>query len=301
MDLTVIRALAERHGAAFYEAVPLCGYTTMRIGGPCAAMLEPNSAACAAEALALCAAHGIPWTALGKGSNVLVCDEGIDRLVIRFGKALSAMRIEEGNILVCGAGASLADVCEYAYEQGLTGLEFAYGIPGTAGGGAFMNAGAYGGEMKDVVQSCEAADEQGRLLRFTREQLEFSYRHSVFSGGGFLVTEVCFQLAPGEREDIRARMDLLMQRRRDKQPLEYPSAGSTFKRPEGSYAALLIEQCGLKGLSVGGAQVSEKHSGFLINRTNATCGEMCALIDEVRARVEAETGYRLECELRIWK
>ena len=192
----------------------------------------------------------------------------------------------------------MAQLCQFACESGLSGLEFAYGIPGTVGGAVYMNAGAYGGEIKDVLQSVRFLDEDGTLRELPVERLSMSYRQSAFTDTGRVILSGEFALTPGDPAAIRAKMEDVLGRRRAKQPLEYPSAGSTFKRPEGNYASALIEQCGLKGRRVGGAQVSEKHSGFLINTGGATCRDVCALIEEVQQEVFRQTGYRLECEVK---
>lgn len=299
MNLTPIAEIAARYGCELLYNEPMQGYTTMRIGGACDAMLQPNSSECVAGALAALHTHGIPYHVIGKGSNVLISDEGLRGVVLLMGGTFSRITLVDSTTLECEAGASLAAVCKFACEHSLTGLEFAWGIPGTVGGAAVMNAGAYGGEMSGVVLSCEMATPAGELVDVSREELRYSYRHSVFSDSDCIVTKVRFSLAKGDRAQIQAQMDCLLQRRQEKQPLQYPSAGSTFKRPDGSYASLLIEQCGLKGFTVGGAQVSELHSGFVINKSNATFEDVMALIDIIKARVEQQTGYRLECEVLV--
>ena len=206
---------------------------------------------------------------------------------------------DSDDIIECEAGASLAAVCNVALENSLTGLEFAYGIPGSVGGAVFMNAGAYGGEMKDVLLSCRYIDENGKIKELPLEKMELSYRHSFFSERELCITSVKMRLQKGERDKIKDRMDTLMERRRDKQPLEYPSAGSTFKRPEGDFAARLIEVCGLKGTSCGGAEVSTKHSGFVINKGNATFKDVMGVVDTVKQKVKEQTGVTLECEVLI--
>ena len=235
---------------------------------------------------------------LGNGSNLLVSDAGYRGLVVKLSGELDACR-RDGNCLTLGGGMLLSRAAAAALEYGLTGLEFASGIPGTVGGGITMNAGAYGGELKHVISRVRVMHLDGTVQENPNSQCEFSYRHSAFLGGDQLILSCTAALQPGSPEEIRATMDDLNQRRREKQPLEFPSAGSTFKRPKGYYAAALIDQCGLKGLSVGGAQVSEKHAGFVINRGGATCADVLALMEQVQEEVLRRTGVKLEPEVRI--
>lgn len=272
-------------------------HTTFRIGGP-ALLIMPGSKQQLADALALCRKAGKEPFLLGRGSNLLVSDAGIRRPVILLGEGISAIR-REGNDLLCEAGASLIGICRAACEAGLCGMEWAYGIPGTLGGGIYMNAGAYGGEMKDIIVDVTYIDENGEQKTAAGEELELGYRHSMFEGRNCCITEARLHLTPCPAEEIRAKMEDYMRRRREKQPLEYGSAGSTFKRPVGNYASALVDQCGLKGLRVGDAQVSEKHAGFIINRGKATASEVLALIAEVQRQVKEKTGYMLECEVKI--
>ncbi|MGN1119075.1 MAG: UDP-N-acetylmuramate dehydrogenase, partial [Oscillospiraceae bacterium] len=265
MDYSLIEALCAECGVAFERGALLSRHCSMRIGGACDILVKPNSEEALRSLLETCRGEDIPYFVLGRGSNVLFPDEGFRGCVILLGQEMGGIAVE-GNRVTAGAGAALSAVCNAALENGLSGLEFAYGIPGTVGGALYMNAGAYGGEMKDVVASCRYIDENGAFCEMSAEDMELSYRHSVFAQRGCIITSVTMRLAAGERAQIKARMDELMQKRRDKQPLEFPSCGSTFKRPEGYFAAALIEECGLKGCTVGGAQVSEKHSGFVINR-----------------------------------
>lgn len=209
------------------------------------------------------------------------------------------MSLTENGLISCGSGAALASVCSYALKNSLSGLEFAWGIPGTVGGAAYMNAGAYGGEMKDIVEAVSYIDENGIIKSFKRDELNFSYRRSVFTDKEYIVTDVLFKLENKSQSEIREKMDELMGKRKSKQPLEYPSAGSTFKRPEGYFAAALIEECGLKGASVGGAEVSEKHSGFIINKNNATCEDVKNLIAYVKKEVYKQKGVELHCEVKF--
>ncbi len=294
-----IRAICEALGCAYREDVPMRDYTTFRIGGAAPFMLFPENAAQIARAVR--ALRGkIPLVTLGRGSNMLVADGALHFAALHLGKNFSRIAVE-GETMICEAGATMAEACRTALAHGLTGLEFSYGIPGSVGGGAYMNAGAYGGEYRDVVLWCEHVDEEGNPGRFSGEALDYRYRHSAYSGKGYVITRVAFGLKKGDPAAIRAQMDELMERRRSRQPLEFPSAGSTFKRPEGAYAAALIEQCGLKGTRVGDAMVSEKHSGFVINVGNATCADVLALIEQVRRTVREQTGYELEREVELFR
>lgn len=278
---------------------PLKAYTTFQVGGPCTGLIHINNAESCRLLKRVCREEEIPFLVLGKGSNLIVDDKGYDGVVFLMGNDFSGVEILEDALLICDAGTTLAAACLYAYEHSLTGLEFAWGIPGTVGGAVYMNAGAYGGEIRDVLATAEYLDEEGGICVLPNEELDFSYRHSLFTDSGKIILRAAFRLKKGDPQAIKAQMDDLMRRRKDKQPLEYPSAGSTFKRPEGSYASLLIEQCGLKGFSVGGAQVSQKHSGFVINTGNATFNDIMALIQEVKKIVKEKTGYALECEPKV--
>jgi len=276
---------------------PMSKHTTFRIGGPARLFLVPRTAAELEAALKLCAGTGVRPFFLGNGSNLLVPDEGYGGVILSTG-ALDRLSFEEEHIYASG-GALLSRVSAAALERGLTGLEFAGGIPGSVGGAAVMNAGAYGGEMAQAVEFVDVLDLEGSPRRVPAAGCAFGYRRSVFSGGDLLVTGVYFRLTPGDREEIRARMSDLSRRRREKQPLEYPSAGSMFKRPPGHFAAALIDQCGLKGLTVGGAQVSEKHAGFVVNRGGATCADVLELVRQVKERVLRQTGVELEMEVKV--
>ena len=242
--------------------------------------------------------NDIPFYVIGKGSNLLISDRDIDMIFLHMGRDISSISLN-GDHLTCGAGASLSLAGTFAKNNSLTGLEFAYGIPGNIGGAVYMNAGAYGGEMKDIVQSVRAVDYSGNAHEFSAEELDFGYRHSKFCGGGYIITEATLKLAHGDMDGISAKMAELTAKRKEKQPLEYRSAGSTFKRPQGTFAALLIEQCGLKGYSCGAAQVSEKHSGFVINKGGASFDDVMSVISHVKETVYAKTGIMLECEPEI--
>lgn len=281
-----------------WEHEPLCAHTTFRIGGPARWFLSPKDPAEAGEILRLCHENGIKPFFFGNGSNILAADDGYDGVILSSAR-LDGVKLEEGGRLVAGSGVSLAKLARFAAQHSLTGLEFAQGIPGSVGGGVRMNAGAYGGELKDTVVWVEALDEAGELRRIPAQACEFSYRRSIFCTKPLFITAACFALQPGDSTQISAAMEDFAQRRREKQPLEYPSAGSTFKRPQGHFAAALIDQCGLKGLRVGGAQVSEKHAGFVVNVGNATAADVLAVMEQVKTAVAAQTGVTLEPEVEI--
>ena len=277
---------------------PMAGHTTFRIGGPARRMVFPSSPEELAALLSLADEGKWPWMMLGKGSNLLVGDEGLDMLVIGTGR-LEHMEVRGEHGIRAWAGVSLARLAVFAMEHELAGLAFAHGIPGSLGGAVFMNAGAYGGEMCQVVDSVTAWLPGWGVAELRGEELAFAYRRSCFEENGGVVLYADLALQPGDSQSIRREMEELIRRRREKQPLEYPSAGSTFKRPEGYFAAALIEQCGLKGETVGGAMVSPKHSGFIVNTGGATCRDVLALIGRVQDVVKKETGVELEPEIRI--
>ena len=272
-------------------------YTTLKLGGTADWLAFPRSAAEIAELFAEAGAAGLPVTVIGHGSNVLVLDGGIRGLVIRIDKNMKSIR-REGNRLTAAAGAMLGAVAGFAAENGLTGLEFASGIPGTVGGAVTMNAGAYGGEMKDVVVRVDGILPDGTEMSLSGEEMQFGYRRSAVKDLNLIVTEVTMELAEGDPAAIRAKMSELNRQRAEKQPLDVPSAGSTFKRPEGFYAAALIDQCGLKGYSVGGAQVSMKHAGFLVNSGDSS-RDYLELVRTVQRIVRERAGVELEPEIRI--
>lgn len=287
----------QKAGIPLAEQEPMTRRTTFGIGGP-ALLLRPRSRAELQTAMTLCREAGEEPFILGRGSNLLVSDSGISRPVIRLDGDFTAIT-REGNTLRCGAGASLIAVCRAAAENSLSGIEWGYGIPGSLGGGVYMNAGAYGGELRDVLTEVTFLDEAGEYRTLPAAELSLSYRHSIFEDRpGTVIVEAVLTLTPGDPAAIRAAMEDYMSRRREKQPLEYGSAGSTFKRPVGNYASALVDQCGLKGLSVGGAEVSRKHAGFIINRGGATAADVRELIAEVQRIVREKTGYTLECEIK---
>lgn len=278
--------------------VSMKNYTSFKVGGPAELFLSPEDAGQTAKLVRFCEKEEIPVFVLGKGSNLLVSDRGIKGAVIYTGKQCGISLVDE-NTVRAQSGASLAQLCTFALENSLSGLEFAYGIPGTVGGAVFMNAGAYGGEMKDVLLNSEYVSKDGASGELDNEAMELSYRHSAYENSNLVITAASVRLAPADRNEIKSTMNDILARRKEKQPLEYPSAGSTFKRPEGNFAGALIEQCGLKGVSVGGAQVSEKHAGFIINCGGATAADILSLIKHVQARVKAQTGVSLETEIRL--
>lgn len=278
---------------------PMARYTTFRVGGEADVLVNINDPAEVPVALRAARNAGVPVTLIGNGSNLLVRDGGIRGLVIRIAGDCSAMR-REGERIIAQAGATMSACAQLALSEGLSGLAEIAGIPGTLGGGVVMNAGAYGAELSQVVERVNAiALSDGKPIAFEGDALGFSYRHSAMMEAGVAVTEIVLRLIPGDAEVIRARMEECARARRDKQPLQYPSAGSTFKRPEGLFAAKLIDDCGLRGLRVGDAQVSEKHAGFIINLGSATAGDILTLMGQVQARVLEKTGVRLEPEVRI--
>jgi len=286
-------------GVPLRAGEPMSRHTSFRIGGPAEYFACPKDREELERLLAACRIDRRPWFILGKGSNLLVGDGGIPGVTISM-EALSGIAVQ-GETVRAEAGASLMAVCRAARDAGLAGLEFAYGIPGQVGGGVYMNAGAYGGELKDALVSADFLDEEGEYHTLPAEQLELGYRHSIFTGKNWVILSALFRLRKDEGGPaaVAARMEEFYRRRKEKQPLEWPSAGSTFKRPEGAYAAALIDQCGLKGFQIGGARVSEKHAGFVINAGDAVCADVLALIREVQRVVEEKTGYRLEPEVEV--
>ena len=279
------------------ENVTLAPYTTMRTGGPAALFAEPRNAQQLTHVHQRAQEKGLSLLILGNGSNLLIADSGFDGLVIHLGRALSEVSVF-ANTLTAQAGASLAAAARAAAQASLTGLEFAAGIPGSIGGAVCMNAGAYGGEIAQVIVSARVLTPEG-VRMVSKDELSLGYRSSAVMQNGWVVLEATFELAPGSPDEIKATMADLAARRREKQPLQYPSCGSFFKRPVGYYAGALIEQAGLKGYRVGDAQVSEMHAGFVINRGHATSSEIYRLMQEVQRRVQAQFGVTLEPEVRL--
>ena len=280
---------------------PMKNHTSFKIGGPAAALCVPKDRRQLRELVGFVQREGVDSWYIGNGSNLLVSDEGLNGIAILLDGGFDGEIELDGTVLLAPAGKKLSAVCAAACAAGLTGLEFAYGIPGSVGGAVYMNAGAYGGEMKDRLLWVEYLAPTGEIVRLEQEQLSLSYRHSRFMEEGMqgsCIVRAAFGLQRGEKAAIQSEMDRILNQRRQKQPLEYPSAGSTFKRPQGAFAAQLIDKCGLKGFTVGGAQVSEKHAGFVINTGKATCADVLELTRQVRECVQEKTGYLLELEVR---
>lgn len=280
---------------------PMKNHTSFKIGGPAAALCVPKDRRQLRELVGFVQREGVDSWYIGNGSNLLVSDEGLNGVAILLDSGFDGEIEVDGTVLLAPAGKKLSAVCAAACAAGLTGLEFAYGIPGSVGGAVYMNAGAYGGEMKDRLLWVEYLAPTGEIVRLQQEQLSLSYRHSRFMEEGMqgsCIVRAAFGLQRGEKAAIQSEMDRILNQRRQKQPLEYPSAGSTFKRPQGAFAAQLIDECGLKGFTVGGAQVSEKHAGFVINTGKATCADVLELTRQVRECVQEKTGYLLELEVR---
>ncbi len=278
---------------------PMSRQTSFKVGGNADIIAFPKTESTLADVIEKSKNNNIPFMVMGNGSNLLVNDNGIRGVVIKTTSMNPDITVN-GDTITCSAGTPLSKLCITALENSLTGLEFAYGIPGTVGGAVFMNAGAYGGEMKDVLTCVHHIAPDFTTGKLTAENLDLGYRKSFYSKNtDYIITAAQFRLKKGDKTEIRAKMDELMGRRKDKQPLEFPSAGSTFKRPEGYFAGALIEQCNLKGYSIGGAQVSEKHAGFIINKDSATAEDILSLIDYVKETVKNNTGVTLEPEVRI--
>ena len=291
---------AEEIGCAVRLNENLSEYTTFKIGGACRAVFLPRNPDALASLVKTAKQLRVDYFVLGNGSNVLCDDKGYHGVIIKIGKDFDGLQLVGENEIAVSAGVSLARLCLFAMENSLTGLEFAYGIPGTVGGAVFMNAGAYGGEIKDVIVNCQTVDDEGNFKTYNTDEMELSYRHSIFQEkNNEIVTSAVFKLEKGEKENILAKMNELMAKRKEKQPLEFPNAGSTFKRPEGQFAGKLIQDCELRGYRVGGAMVSEKHCGFVVNYDNATFNDVMKVIKDVQQKVSGETGYFLECEVKI--
>ncbi|WP_455087332.1 UDP-N-acetylmuramate dehydrogenase [Parvimonas micra] len=280
---------------------PLKNHTTFKIGGNCIALIEPREISDIIEAVKICRENSIKFFIIGNGSNLLVPDEGYNGVIIKLKGEFSTIQVE-GEYLIVNSGAKLSEVYTVAYENSLTGFEFASGIPGTIGGAIYMNAGAYGGEMKDIVESVQVLDlDNFELRELKNEELEFSYRKSIIQRKNYIVTTIKLKLQKGNKEEINAVYEDLRERRNSKQPLNFGSAGSTFKRPEGHFASKLIEDAGLKGYHINDAWVSEKHSGFVVNKGNASYKEVMELIEYVQKVVFKKFGVKLETEVRILK
>ncbi len=279
----------------YLENEPMSRHTTFKIGGECDVFIKVKNITELKNVILFAAECSVPYFVLGKGSNLLVSDLGVDGAVISL-DGMNSVTVN-GDTLICEAGSSLRSVCLAAQKAALSGLEFAYGIPGTVGGALYMNAGAYGGEMSQVTVSATALNQNGELVEILLPDMQLGYRTSVFKNNNFVIVSVTLKLNSGNAEEIKAKMNGFYSRRRDKQPLEYASAGSTFKRPEGYFAGALIEKNNLKGYGVGDAQVSEKHAGFVINRSNATACDVLSVIKYVQKTVKASDGVELEPEV----
>lgn len=299
IDIEQLGAVCRDAGANLTPDVRLSELTTFKIGGPCAALVTLPDEPAAKTVFSYLREKQIPYYLIGRGSNLLATDKGFDGVVVKLGGALAeGIRCTDG-IVTCGAGVTLQKLCQFALDHCLTGLEFAYGIPGSVGGAVYMNAGAYDGEFSQILLSVTLLDDSGEIRTVSADELELSYRHSILMEKKWTVLTVSVVLEEGSRDEIRAKMQDLIGRRKSKQPLEFPSAGSTFKRPAGSFASKLIDECGLKGYTVGGAQVSEKHAGFVINRGGATFADVMAVCQHVQDVVKAQTGFVLELEPEI--
>ncbi|MCL2842929.1 MAG: UDP-N-acetylmuramate dehydrogenase [Oscillospiraceae bacterium] len=295
-----ILAQLTQAGIPFLEHEPLARHTSFRIGGPVRALVLPQSEAELVQATELLRHAGEVPLIIGNGSNLLAVDTPIDRIAMKTYDGVSALKRLEGDTIYAASGTLLARVAVFAREQGLVGLEFAHGIPGTLGGAVYMNAGAYGGEMGQVVTCVHYLDTQQERQTAQGAELDFSYRHSPFCDNpDVLILGAELTLTPGDPAEIQAKMDELAAKRRTSQPLEFPSGGSTFKRPKTGYAAALIDEAGLKGYAIGGAQVSEKHAGFVINRGGATCDDVLRLMAHIQERVLQRTGVELEAEVKL--
>lgn len=297
MELTFLEQLKESCSIVL-ENEPMSEHTTFKIGGPADFFAVPKDAESLAFGIRLCREKDVPYTILGNGSNMLVSDNGIEGVVFEITDAFSQVQTE-GCLLSAGAGIRLTKLARAALDAGLSGFEFASGIPGTLGGGIYMNAGAYGREMKQVVRSVTYLNERGEVKRAVGEELTFGYRKSMFTNQKYVILSAELLLENGNREKIREEMIQLNEQRSSKQPLDMPSAGSVFKRPEGNFAGTLIENAGLKGFSVGGAEVSHKHAGFIVNRGNATAQDVLNLIEAIKNTVEKRFSIRLEEEVRL--
>ncbi|MBQ0083577.1 MAG: UDP-N-acetylmuramate dehydrogenase [Clostridiales bacterium] len=289
-----IKSFLNEYSIAFKENEPLKNHTSFKIGGNAEIFVMPKSFRQLENVYDFCKENGIKITLLGNGSNVLINDEGIKGVVITLSK-IKRITVNKNSISCC-SGALLSSVCKTALERGLSGLEFAFGIPGSVGGAVFMNAGAYGGEIKDIIVSAKIFDGE-KIKTISAKNMKLGYRTSIFKENGSVILSVKFALNEAPKSEIKANMDDFISRRKAKQPLDFPSAGSTFKRPEGNFAGALIEKSGLKGFSIGGAKVSEKHAGFVINCKNATAKDVKAVIEAVRQKVFEDSGIMLEREV----
>lgn len=291
--------LAKSLGAEVIENAPMSKYTSFKTGGNADLLIIPASIDSLQEIIKKCKELNIKPFVMGNGSNLLVTDNGYKGVIIKIGSNLSSIKLLDENTIECETGTMMKALCNFALDNSLTGLEFAFGIPGNLGGAVYMNAGAYGGEMKDVLYSCTHIDSDGNIGTLTKDQLNLGYRRSAYTDNGYTIISATLKLQKGDKIAIKEAMNDKLRRRKEKQPLEFPSAGSTFKRPEGYFAGALIEDCNLKGYSIGGAQVSEKHAGFVINRGGATSTDILNLIKYIQNTVFDKHGVKLETEVKI--
>lgn len=298
-NIASIIDLAVLNGCEVKRNESLKKLTTFKTGGLAKAVITPKTISALSELLMMCRKLNVKSFLLGNGSNTLASDDGFDGVIIRTVLGLNNIYLSGDFTISAEAGVTLSKLSSFAYDNSLTGAEFLYGIPGSVGGAAFMNAGAYGGEMKDIVEYCTHLNTDYQVGKLYSQQLEYGYRKSIYMKNGFIITGVSVKLKKGDKSEIKAKMDELMEKRLDKQPLEYPSAGSIFKRPENNYAGALIESCGLKGYTIGGACVSEKHAGFIINKNNATTSDVLALIEHIQKVVFENTNIKLETEIKL--
>lgn len=296
--IETLKRVAEIAGCLVLKDEPMSRHTTFQIGGPADLYIAVKDIIALKDIIRTANTLGIRLLPLGNGSNVLVSDAGIRGAVLSLTGDFRRITLSDPTTISCGAGATLAGLCKFAQRNSLTGLEFAWGIPGTVGGAAFMNAGAYDGQFSDVLVSTTHVTRSGKTDSLLGPEMEMDYRKSAYQENGCIVTSVVVRLEPGSQEQISMQMDEYFNRRKERQPLEMPSAGSVFKRPEGMYAGTLIEEAGLKGTQIGGAMVSEKHAGFIVNIGNATCEDVLKLIDKIRETVKKKSGVTLECEIR---
>ena len=294
-----IALFAEKCGATVIKDAPMKKYTSFKCGGNASVLVIPDCVDSLKKIIDFCNSQNTKPLIIGNGSNLLVTDNGINGVVIKIGSDISKIELLDETTIRCEAGASLKSLCMFALENSLSGLEFAYGIPGTLGGAVYMNAGAYGGEMKDVLVSTTHIDFDGNIGELFQEDLNLRYRGSAYTDNNYTIVSAVMKLKKADKKDIKEAMDDKLQKRKEKQPLEYGSAGSTFKRPTGYFAGALIEESGLKGYTVGGAQVSEKHAGFVINKNNATATDVINLIRDVQKIVFEKHGVMLETEVKI--
>ncbi len=300
MNISDFDKFAKSINLKYSREINLSDYTTFRVGGLAEVFIEPENLFQISSVIKYCNENKIEIHTIGKGSNLLVSDSGINGVVMHFGNNFSDIRLIDEETVYCSAGVNLIKLCKFAFENSLSGLEFAYGIPGSVGGAVFMNAGAYGGEIKDVILFSDHLDKDGNEGRFYDDELKMSYRNSIYSNGDYFITGAAFKLQKSDSSEIKSKMDELLNKRYEKQPMDKPSAGSTFKRPKGAFASALIDECGLKGYRVGGAEVSTKHAGFVVNCGGATAKDILTLIGDVQKEVKKKTGFVLEPEIEIW-